>query len=256
MTIDHHIGLETSTSLLHAYDFVAREHKKMRRSASMERELSGAPSAPVPPRQTFDFYATTFNLLSLNAAIVEGTMRSILSDRVLGDRRAAIERAVAEGRTGPTSSERLVELFHMNAELNGGWENLKGQYQDYLDMKMSVIVPSTTFEAIESLFTLRNVLAHGTALVAPKDKMEDDQKDVYPFKWQTKLQRATVLLERNFKQGTIFANLAVDGVPEYFWTETQAFFAAIKPEFPELPDRVIKTVDKIADFSFGYRNFG
>lgn len=199
MTIESHIGLETSTSLLHAYDSVALQHQRMRKAESWE---VGKPAVvPSPPPMTFDRYATTFTLLSLNAAIVEGTMRSILADRILKNRLAAIDEANRQGRTVSTSAERLVETFHLSVETNGGWENLKAQYAEYLGIKMLDLVPTDkgttlqTAEVIESLFVLRNVVAHGTAFVIPKEWMDDNSRENYPYKWQSKLQRASVLLK-------------------------------------------------------------
>lgn len=254
MTIESYIGLETSFSLLHSYDFVAREHKRLRRLAAGDAAEAGSRPPLVP--MTFEHYGPVFTLLSINAAIVEGTMRSILTEQILSDRRSAIDQANAEGRTGPTRLERLLEQFHLNVEMNGGWESLKNQYSDYLSAKFSTLVSSTTADAIESLFTLRNVLAHGTALVVPKDQMEVESKDAYPYKWQTKLQRANVLLEARFGRGDIFSNLADDGVPEFFFDETKTLFSVLEARFDPLPSRVRQTVEKVKDFSFGYRNFG
>ncbi|MFK4136317.1 hypothetical protein ACI2KR_29160 [Pseudomonas luteola] len=76
-------------------------------------------------------------------------------------------------------------------------------------------------EGINVLFTLRNVLAHGTTLIQPTVKMTEDMKDVYPYSWQSKLHGVGMYLERHFKKGGMFENLADPDLSEHFITVTK-----------------------------------
>ena len=107
-------GWETATSLLLAYESVALAHVSTLRRA----EAGGEKSQP------YHSYMHGFALLILNASIIEGTMRTILTEKVRTDLNAAITRGRREGRTEHDSPTRLLQKFLVDLETSGGWENL------------------------------------------------------------------------------------------------------------------------------------
>ncbi|WP_223592860.1 hypothetical protein [Pseudomonas sp. A-R-19] len=236
-------GWETATSLLLAYEASARAHKAAIRNA-----------ATVPGQEPHERYSYQhgFALLILNASIVEGTMRTILTERVTDDLNKVIERNVAAGLTEHTAPDRLLAKFLRDLESTGSWQKLTEASSAYLGAPMNATIPKEVMEGIDVLFVLRNVLAHGTALIQPVEPLGDDMKDVYPYDWQRRLQRVSVYLEAQFKKGAVFKNLAHPGMPEHFMDITKRYFAQISDTFFPVPQRAEITIEMIRKYHFGY----
>jgi hypothetical protein len=240
-------GLETSHSLLVSYEVLSLEYNRKK----WQREAGAFATVP---SMNFDNYGYTFALLNINAAILEGVMRSILSDLVSEEVGRQVDVGMAAGRTQRSSPENLLNKFFIEIEAQGGWERLKEQYASYLGLAIDKTIEPKTKEAMSTLFLLRNILAHGTALIHPSEQVSDDLKDEPIFKWQSRLQGARVYLEKEFGHTDIFENLAEFAVPEHFLTMTKAFLAEILPAIGHQPERVMKTITLIQKFSFGYKN--
>lgn len=239
-------GWETATSLLLAYESLARAHEN-----TLRRAQAGADS-PHP----YHSYMHAFGLLILNASVIEGTMRTILTEKVRSDLDAAILRGVREGRTEHDSPTRLLQKFLVDLETSGGWENLvKTSGMAYYGSPLDQDVSAEVKEGIHALFVLRNVLAHGTTLIQPATKMEDDLKGQYPFIWQSKLGGVAAYLEKRFKHGGVFENLADPATPEHFMEVTKQFFTQIETRFAPINERAANTIDLIKRYRFGSINF-
>lgn len=241
-----YLGWETATSLLFAYESMALAHRHTLRRASAD----GA-----EPHVHFS-YMHTFGLLILNASFVERTVRTILTERVKADLSEAVKRGSHAGRTEHDSPTRLLQKFLIELESSGGWDNLvKTAGVSYYGAALDAQIDKDVREGISVLFTLRNVLAHGTALIQPKVAMTDDMKDVYPYTWQSKMHGVGMYLERQFGKGGMFENLAHPDVPEHFIGVTKTYFEQLTAKFAPLPERAQKTVDMIRGYSFGFVNY-
>ena len=117
-------------------------------------------------------------------------------------------------------------------------------------------LPADLVLGIENLFVLRNVLAHGTALIQPSTTMADDMKGIYPFNWQSKLHGVSMYLEKQFKRSAVFENLAHPDVAEHFMEVTKRYFIEIEKKFDPIPDRASETIQMIKTYAFGYANWG
>lgn len=248
-------GIETSRPLLVAYEVLALDYKKAssRRKTDLEM-LKNWQQKDTPEPSSTDFlnYHRSFALLVLNASIIEGTLRSALSERLSNDIEENIQQEVKQGLNKPSKPQKLLQKFRDEVELQGGWEKLKGHYSFYLDISISSSLSEKTKEAIDTLFILRNVLSHGTALIQANTVMSDDMKDVYPYQWQRKLQRAEVYLRREFGHADILENLAEFGVPEHFLDMTKTLFHEIETSIDAFPPRAAETVALLREYSFGY----
>lgn len=242
-----YIGWETAVSLLLAYETLAMNHRK---TLSIETKEEGTQE----PHAYFK-YKNGFALLILNASIVEGTMRTILSELVKADIDAAVERGNREGRTEHDAPTRLLARFLVDLESSGSWEKLMSASVSYLGEKMDNGVDARIRDGIEKLFVLRNVLAHGTTLIQPKTKMPDDLKNEYPYTWQSKLHGVAMYLDKQFNRGGIFENLAHPDCAKHFMNVTKQYFEFIEQEYAPLPERAAKTVEMIKDYSWGYFNW-
>lgn len=247
---------ETSISLLVAYEILALAYKK---ALSIRTPFEIDPTEELKrvelPKHDYANYNQSLALISLNASILEGTLRTIISEKLAVDINMAIEEANESGRAGPTKSEQLLFKYRDELETQGGWENLKSQYLFYFDLSIEKATDESTREGINALFVLRNIITHGTAIIQPSEKMEEDMKDVYPYTWQRKIQRAHVYLKTEFGHDGFFENLAERAVPEHFMTVTKKFLRDIHTQVKPASERAEKTVHMISNYSFGYINY-
>lgn len=247
-------GLETNYSLLYAYEVLALQYKRKNQpKAAFSEEHKVGPLAEVPA-MNFNNYCFTFALLNTNAAIVEGVMRSILSEIVAEEVDRQIKAGMQAGKNERSSPENLLNKFFIEIDAQGGWERLKEQYANYLGLAIDKTISAQTKEAMSALFVLRNILAHGTAIIHPSEQLPDDLKDEPIFKWQSRLQGARVYLEKQFGHKDIFENLAEYNVPEHFMEKTKEFITEILPAINHEPQRARKTIDAVKGFSFGFAN--
>ncbi|PZP83282.1 MAG: hypothetical protein DI582_11220 [Azospirillum brasilense] len=247
-------GLETSYSLLFAYETLALQYKRKNHPKPAFSDEHKAGLLAEVPSMNFNNYCFTFALLNMNAAIVEGVMRSILSEIVSEEVERQMQTGIQAGRDRRTPPENLLNKFFIEIEAQGGWERLKEQYANYLGLAIDKTISTQTKEAMSTLFVLRNILAHGTAIIHPSEQLPDDLKDEPIFKWQSRLQSARVYLEKHFGHKDIFENLAEFNVPEHFLESTKAFIVEIMPAIKHEPFRAKKTIAALQGFSFGFAN--
>jgi len=245
--------LDASYSLLFAYEVLALEYK---RKCEPHAEYSGGQTGHLAkvPSMNFNNYSFSFALLNTHAAILEGLMRCILSELVSEEVDQWIDAGKQAGRTSRSFPENLLNKFYVEIDAKGGWVTLKEQYTSYLGLSIDNTISKETKDAIDALFLLRNILAHGTALVHPSEQLSDDLKDEPIFKWQSRLQSARVYLEKHFGHKDIFENLAEFDVPEHFFGKTKDFLNEILPEIKHQPKWALSTISAIKKFSFGYIN--
>ena len=87
-----YLGWETATSLLLAYESMALAHRTTLRRASADGADGAEPHA-------YYSYMHAFGLLILNASFVEGTVRTIFTEKVKADLGESVERGISAGRT-------------------------------------------------------------------------------------------------------------------------------------------------------------
>jgi hypothetical protein len=247
-------GLETSLPILHSYEVLALQYKRKCKPTELVSLDDIHPVLPKVSSKNFGNYNYTFALLNMNAAIVEGVMRSILSEIVYKEVQRQVELGIQSGRDERSPPENLLNKFFIEIDGQGGWERLKEQYSSYIGLKIDKEIHTKTKEAMSTLFLLRNILAHGTALMHPSQPLTDDMKDEPIFKWQSRLQGARVYLEKEFGHQDIFDNLAEFDVPEHFFEATKQFIFEILPKINHEPFRAEKSISMIKGYSFGYRN--
>lgn len=243
-------GFETSGALLRAYAELALAH---RNNKDREEGFAGITGKPIKP---YVDLGLTVALLVLNAAILEGTLRALITEDVAEEIEQEMQEGKAQGRTEPERFERFLAKFQTEIETQGGWDRLKEQIGVYYDESLDSLMKKKDeglLEAINSLFVLRNVFAHGTALIQPTVKMDETMKSLYPYNWQGKLQRATVYLKASFKGADVFECIADHDVPAHFFSRTVEFLTIAAETFEPVPTRATELISKLQKYSFGYR---
>lgn len=242
--------LETSTSLLVAYEVLANAYDKARtRRESFKRIQSKAEEVELPTKD-FSNYNYSFSMLVLNASIIEGVLRSILSEIISDDADINVQKGISEGQTEPSKLERLHYKFRDEIEAQGGWNKLKEQYSLYLNISLDKVLSKEFVEGVDVLFVLRNIMAHGTAIIHPQTSMSEEMKEMYPYTWQRKLQRTRVYLQKQFGHEDVFDNLAEYDLPIHFLNITKAYFNELESVIDPMPARGKLTIDKLKEYSF------
>ncbi|MEY8186365.1 hypothetical protein AB9C95_15335 [Serratia marcescens] len=197
---------------------------------------------------------TNVTMINLNAAIIEGTIRQIFSSILHEDHQNLGEMARVE--SDPNIQKLLMRAYkqisstHINIESQGGWDNLKEAINNYLDIKIEDFINNKS--AFRTLFQLRNAIAHGTALIEPKDRMEESDKGTYLFKWQSRLQESSTFINNTFNC-QIFDAFRRPDFSKIFWDETVTFMGNIRQsnKFACKQDFLLKNFSL---FSYGYRS--
>jgi hypothetical protein len=243
------MGLETCLILTKAYATLSLEHNKL-----MQIQRNDEENFQIPIDQTIN-YKNAFALLILNASIIEGGLRTILSEQIHSERERETQYRVDQGLTDQSKTELFFLKFVYDVETQGGWEKLQEQYLFFNNISLNSLMKQKDpdlREAINTLFILRNILSHGTAIVQPNQPMDESMQDLYPYKWQCKLQQGSVYLKKIFGKDNIFENLAEYSMPEHFWQRTQELFNLIESKFIPLPSRSKRIVEIIKQYRFGY----
>ena len=95
-------GIETSVPLLLAYEALALAHKKAPNTRGWRDNLRKygtdeyQDTLPEAPSKDFANYDHSFALLIVNAAIIEGTLRTVLSEKVSTEIESQTRRGIAE----------------------------------------------------------------------------------------------------------------------------------------------------------------
>ncbi|MCT8178120.1 hypothetical protein [Variovorax sp. CY25R-8] len=243
----HFKGFETSFSLLQAYERLALEYKQKQKPHDPISE-----GGKVRLSQNYGNYRYSLALLNLNASIVEGALRSALSEKIWDEVEEQVKLGISQGRTSKGPMEILLFRFQMEVDGQGGWTKLKEQYALWANVEFDKQISPAPREAVEVLFVLRNVLAHGGALLHPTEAVPDDVKDDAVAAWYRKLQRARVYLEKVFGHDDVFKNLSEYSVPEHFLEQSKLYLKEVQPLAQITPFRGKQTWDGLMDYHFGY----
>lgn len=243
----HYKGFETSFCLLQAYERLALEYKqKQKPREPIVEGMRGQPS------QDYGNYRYSLALLNLNAAVVEGVLRSALSETIWKEVDEQIKLGISQGRTSKSPMEILLYRFQMDVDGQGGWAKLKEQYALWANVEFDKQISPEPREAVEVLFVLRNVLAHGGTLLHPTEAVPDDIKDDAVAAWYRKLQRARVYLKKTFGHDDVFKNLSEFNVPEHFLEQSKLYLKEVQALSQMVPFRGKQTWDGLMSYEFGY----
>ncbi|EHW0638109.1 hypothetical protein ABMX92_21490 [Vibrio vulnificus] len=232
--ITNYVRLDTSNQLLMMYREIA---SNLAQSVTVDNPSQSRYTAfelPIVELVRDDKYISkNLVLINLNASILEGYLRAVISDIVHYDRNALgqhwTQNAASPVGHSLEKAYRNMRTFIDEIENKGGYTNLKSQYKSYLEIDLNTVSTSQTKHDIDALFLLRNIAAHGTALVAPTQAMPDNQKEYYPYKWQSQLKALSVLTNREFGC-SVHEALRHPVFASYFMSKTQELVRALNTD--------------------------
>ncbi|EPD6977505.1 hypothetical protein R7E46_22625 [Vibrio sp. Vb2704] len=248
-TITTMVQINTSSILLDTYELLALDVTRM----SYEKDWTDEENPTLVPLMSHDNIGKNLTLINLNAAIIEGTLRTLFSDILHKDSVEVGELAI-EKKDNPNYQQvartyGLIKRLRDEVELKGGWENIKRQYSEYVGLELDKLGSNEMKSAIDTIFVIRNAAAHGTAFTMPKERMEVEQKDMYPYKWQNKLHGMNVYVKKEFDL-SFFDALRSPEFAKHFMEITQKFFALVS-EAEVFPEESKFHFANLESFTFG-----
>ena len=121
-----------------------------------------------------------------------------------------------------------------------------------MDIDFTKVLDNQLKSDIDALFVLRNIAAHGTAIVAPVEEMDESQKNDYPYKWQSQLKSVEVLAQREFGL-KIHDALRHPCFASYFMGKTQTLIRCIS-SYDKIAEYQKDMYEKLDNYKFGFLN--
>lgn len=201
------------------------------------------------PGVKYPGFKHNFALLSINAAIVEGTLRSLLHWYLVAQAERTTRSGIQRGQTEPDLAERLLTKLRIEVDTTDTWSKLKANFKYLFGKSVADAVTKPVLAEIEHLFTIRNRAAHGSSIQLPSTPIKRDE-DEYLYALQHKLAELSKYLQATFGVSDIYEGLGHRDVPAKFWITTQAFFQAMSGLYP-YPGDLQKNLDAIRTYTFG-----
>ena len=253
-----YLNLATHQVLLRSYEQLALLHKRKNTPKKIDSSQDAVSTSFMltfeKEEKIIDNYVYNFPLLSLNAAIIEGALRYVLSQNLRNEINRHIEENSKKGATGKSSYENILDSFLIRLESEGGIEKLFSFYTGFLKFDISKAINRDLYRKIKILFSLRNILAHGTTLVEADPETIDQNNEAF-FKQQKTLEEARKLLNQLYGEDDFLKNLSHFELPKYFMSITQEFLKEFKDKFGAkycLSEDDSRFLDKIIKYSWGY----
>lgn len=251
-----YIQMNTSTYLLQGCDQVALQ---IRRKARFTGE--GYPDYIFTEKYS-DIELSTemigLNLIYINqlAAVLEGTLRTFICEVMQVDAGKIGELSISKKSDDDYGAicraYSITKKYKEDVEFKGGLDNLKRQYKEVLNKNIDSVLDKEKASGLNSIFTLRNVAAHGTAIITPKEKLEDGSEADYPFKWQRKLQSLSVYVKKEFDLDLLDA-LQHPSLSYHFTELVKEFLNKFRGG-ANLPINSEALFNNLGNYSFGYQN--
>lgn len=248
-TVTTLIQINTNAQLLNTYELVAINTL----NASIQNDWSDFDNVVEKEVLIDENIGKNLTLINLNAAIIEGTLRTLLSEIIHRDsiKLGELSNIRQKNNDYPTitRSYGMIKRFRDDVELKGGWDNIKRQYKEYVDINLDELDGGNLKTALDSLFVIRNAAAHGTAFTMPKERMDEQQKDIYPYKWQNKLHGMNSYVKTIFDM-EFFDSLRSYRLAKHFMEITKQFFLLLSDE-SIFPNESRFHFTNIQSFKFG-----
>ena len=217
-------------------------------SIAQSRHLAGA----VPGK--YNGFAHNFALLSLNAAIVEGTLRSVLHWYLMEKQEEATKKGLSLGQTEPELAERTLVRLRLDIDTSDTWSKLKENFKYVFGKKIGDVVTPVILSEIEHLFTIRNRAAHGSSIQIPTKTLTKDD-DEYLFALQGKLELLTKYLNGKFGTMDVYEGLGHANTAAEFWNATKTFATNLNSIY-KFPTELQKNIDAITKYTPGSKYIG
>jgi uncharacterized protein (DUF736 family) len=196
-----------------------------------------------------ELYSSNIILLLLNACIVEGVLRTWLTEQIKTDLFTLGAERTRSGKTSPSKPEVVAENYWVQVEHAGGWQKIIDQYREYMAVHLSKL---DGYVATNHLFTLRNVIGHGTSIVIPKYHTNDPGSD-YTDRWQKKLEESRKYLQSKLNSDDVLDALNKGEISKHFFDQSMRLLSNASGIFSDAVIQSSRAYKMLGDYSFGFR---
>ena len=252
-----YLQMNTSIHLLKASDEIALQMRRKTKPVKFEDTCDYIFNLPYSKiEKSAEFVGLNLTFINLLAAVLEGTLRTFICEVMQIDSEKIGELSIAKKDDSEyvaiVRSYAISKKYSEETEFKGGWDNLKKQYREYFDLNLEKILDKEKTSGINAIFTLRNVAAHGTAIVTPKEKLKDASEGEYAFKWQSKLQGLSVHVRQEFNMELLEA-LQHPCLSLYFTNLVKELINSLGSH-EQRPTNTRALFENFNNYKFGYRN--
>jgi len=215
---------------------------------------------PKTPFKRHSILQFSIPMITLNAAIVEGTLREILARYIQNEINKYIEEGNATGRYEHNNYQKILAAKQIKIESNSSYSSILDEYSVIFDLKPKDILRKEILIVLDSLFTLRNLFAHGTSIVTTNVPVEHDP---YFKNWNKRVVKMQEVLKKYFGSDSINENISDYRLAEFYMSFSRIYLIKIA-EFVSNYDEsgfnavesanTIKELKSKTNLSYGYND--
>lgn len=179
---------------------------------------------PKTPFKRHSILQLSVPMITLNAAIVEGALREILARYIQNEINKHIDDGNRSGRFKHNNYQKILVSKQIKIESNSSYSSILDEYSIIFDLKISEVIRKEIIVIIESLFTLRNIFAHGTSIVTTDVPVEED---LYFKNWNTKVMKMQEVLKKYFGSTSIHENISDYRFAEFYMSYSKIYLKKI-----------------------------
>lgn len=194
------------------------------------------------PYKSNEMLIYTIPAISINAAILEGTLREILARYLQNEIDNYTDEGNKTGRTKHNNYQKLLVAKQFKIESGSSYSNLITEYSIIFDLKISELISPDVSKIINSLFTLRNIFAHGTSVVTTNKPVTQDE---YFKQWNIKVDELQKVLRKYFGSDDVYLNLSDNRIISFYMAYTRIFLMKIISLVREYDDSAATALESI-----------
>lgn len=179
---------------------------------------------PKTPFKRVSILQLSIPMITLNAAIVEGALREIMARYIQNEINKYIEEGNATGRTQHNNYQKILVAKQIKIESNSSYGSIMDEYSVIFGLKPTDLFRKEIILILESLFTLRNLFAHGTSIVTTNVPVEHDP---YFKNWNNRVVKMQEVLKKYFGSESIHENISDYRLAEFYMSFSRMYLLKI-----------------------------
>lgn len=186
-------------------------------------------------------------MITLNAAIVEGALREILARYIQNEINKYVEEGNRTGRYEHNNYQKILVAKQIKIESNSSYSSILDEYSVIFDIKLKDLISKEILIILDSLFTLRNLFAHGTSIVTTNTPVEHD---LYFKNWNTRVVKMQTVLKKYFGSDSIHENISDYRLAEFYMSYSKIYLMKIAEYVKNYDESGCKAVESVNTLKF------
>ncbi|MEN8426313.1 hypothetical protein ABFO79_06620 [Acinetobacter schindleri] len=176
------------------------------------------------PFKSTEILIYTIPAISTISAILEGTLREILAKYFQNEINYYVDQGIKEGRSKHNNYQKMLVAKQWNIESVSSFKKLLDEYSIIFELSISSLMDKEIINIINSLFTLRNIFAHGTSIVTTNRPVIDDD---YFKNWNQRVNDLQKVLKKYFGSDDFYLNISDIRISSFYMGYTRIFLLKI-----------------------------